>query len=58
MTKTFKILQNCFRHGIGKIGAAFESVAVICQYKIEIDEPLYDVLIEKIVFWEGDDDGE
>ena len=43
MTKTFEILRNCFRHGIGKIGAAFESVAVICQYKIETDKPLYDL---------------
>ena len=58
MTKTFKILWNCFWYGIGKIGAAFESVAVICQNKIKIDEPLYDALIEKIVFWEGDNNCE
>ena len=53
MTKTFKILNNQFRHGVDKIAVAFESVAVICQYKIEADEPLYDVLIEDVVF--GDD---
>ena len=50
MTKTFKILSGRFRHGVGKIAAAFESVAVICQYKIERDEPLFDVLIEDVVF--------
>ena len=54
MTKTFKILRNCFRHGVGKIAAAFESVAVICQYKIETDDPLYDILIESVVYGNGD----
>ena len=63
MTKTFRILSGRFRHGVGKIARAFESVAVICQYKIEADEPLYDVLVEDIVFGGPqepviDDDGE
>jgi len=49
MTKAFRILSGRFRHGVGKIGSAFESVAVICQYKIETDEPLFDVLVEDIV---------
>ena len=44
MTKSFQILRERFRHGPGKIGIAFESVAVICQYKIEAEEPLWDVL--------------
>ena len=29
---------------------AFESVSVICQYKIETNDPLFDVLIKDIVF--------
>ena len=44
-----------FRHGLQKIAIAFEAVAVICQYKIEAEEPLYDVLIDDI-FKEYDDE--
>jgi hypothetical protein len=44
MTKSFQILRERFRHGPGKIGIAFEAVAVICQDKIEAEEPLWDVL--------------
>ena len=54
MTKSFNILRYRFRHGVGKIARAFESVAV-CQYKIEADEPLYDVFIEDVVFCGNDD---
>lgn len=50
MIKNFRILSDCFRHRVDKIALAFESVAVICQYKIEREEPLYDVLIEDVVF--------
>ena len=28
---------------------AFESVSVICQYKVEVDEPMFDVLIEESI---------
>jgi len=49
MTKTFKILRERFRHCVGRFPVAFEAVCVICQYKIESDEPLYDVLIEDIL---------
>ena len=50
MLKKFRILSDCFRHRVDKIAPAFESIAVICQYKIEREEPLYDVLIEDVVF--------
>ena len=50
MTKTFRIRSGRFRHCVGKIARAFESVAVISQHKIEADEPLYDVLVDDIVF--------
>ena len=49
MTKSFQILRQAFRHNVEeKIGIAFEAVAVICQYKIEVEEPLYDILIEDV----------
>ena len=34
---------------MGKVGRAFEEVAVICQYKIAAEEPLFDVLIEDVI---------
>jgi len=49
MTKTFKILDDRFRNSTDKFGPAFEAVCVICQYKIETDEPLFDVLIDDVV---------
>ena len=49
MTKSYGILRERFRHGTEKVGRAFEAVCVICQYKIESEEPLYDVLIEDIL---------
>ena len=44
MTKNFQILRERFRHSVKKVARAFESVAVICQYKIEREEPLFDIL--------------
>ena len=49
MTKSFQILRQMFRHSLDKIGIAFEAVAVICQYKVEAEEPMYDVLVEDIL---------
>jgi hypothetical protein len=49
MTKTFKILQGPFRHGPNKIARDFEAISVICQYKIERDEPLFDILIDNVL---------
>jgi hypothetical protein len=49
MTKTFKVLDIRFRNSIDKIAPAFEAVCVICQYKIETDEPLFEVLIDDVV---------
>ena len=56
MTKSFQILWQAFRHDVWKIGIAFEAVAVICQYKIEAEEPLYDILIEDVFKEEEDSD--
>ena len=50
MTKVFRILRDRFRHPVKRFAIAFEeAVCVICQYKIESDEPLYDVLIEDLL---------
>ena len=49
MTKSFGIIQTRFRHGSFKVGIAFEAVCVICQYKIESEEPLFDVLIQDVL---------
>jgi hypothetical protein len=48
MTNSFQILRERFQHGPGKIGIAFKAVAVICQYKIEAEEPLWNVLVEDV----------
>jgi hypothetical protein len=49
MTKTFKILDDRFQNSIDRFAPVFEAVCVICQYKIETDEPLFDVLIDDVV---------
>ena len=56
MVKSFQILWEQFRHGTGKVGRAFEAVAVICQYKIEAEEPLWDVLVEDVLKEDPDPD--
>ena len=49
MTKVFKILQGPFRHDEVKFGVAFRAVCVLCQYKLENEVPLYDVLIPAVI---------
>ncbi|MEL7339944.1 MAG: transposase family protein, partial [Bacteroidota bacterium] len=49
MTKRFKCLDCRFRHDINHFKTCFESICVICQYQLEHDMPLYDVLIEDIM---------
>ena len=43
MLKTFDCLDSRFRHGKDKLCACVEAVAVVCQYKMEFGEPLYDI---------------
>ena len=50
MTKRFDCLAGRFRHGVDKFATCFESVCVICQYQLEDDQPLFDVLIEDIYY--------
>ena len=46
MTKVFKCLNQRFCHNEERFAVAFEAVAVICQYSIEYDKPLYHILVE------------
>ena len=45
LLKQFAVLDNRFRHGVHneKFAACFEAVAVICQYRLENGEPLFDL---------------
>jgi hypothetical protein len=47
--KTFHALDGRFRHSIGRFKSVFEAVCVICQYQIETDKPLFDILVEGIL---------
>jgi hypothetical protein len=48
LIKHFDCLSNRFRHHEGHFKDCFEAVCVICQYKIEIERPLFDVYIEEV----------
>jgi len=48
LTKNFDCLSGRFRHSVSRFGTCFEAVCVICQYQIEHDTPLYDVLVEGV----------
>ena len=44
LLKQFAILDGCYQHkGSEKFAACFEAVAVICQYRLELECPLYDI---------------
>lgn len=49
MIKVFRILSGRFRHSTCNFADAFEAVCVLCQYKLENELPLYDILIQKII---------
>ncbi len=49
MTKNFDCLSGRFRHSVDRFKNCFEAVCVICQYQIENDRPLYDVLIDDLM---------
>jgi hypothetical protein len=49
MTKNFDCLSGWFRHSADRFANCFEAVCVICQYQIENNRPLYDVLIEDMM---------
>jgi hypothetical protein len=47
--KVFRILSGHFLHSIDKLSIAFEAVCVICQFKLETDVPLFDILIQQVI---------
>lgn len=49
MTKRFDCLSGQFRHGIEQFATCFEAICVICQYQMEDDMPLFNVLIRDIM---------
>jgi hypothetical protein len=49
MTKSFRCLDGRFRHSPARFATCFEAVCVICQYKLEHNVKLYDVLIEDLM---------
>jgi DDE superfamily endonuclease len=49
MTKVFKILSGQFRHTEKQFCSAFRAICVLCQYKLENETPLYDVLIPAVI---------
>lgn len=44
MIKEFSVLENRFRHSESKFKLCFESICVICQHRMELGEPLFDLL--------------
>jgi DDE superfamily endonuclease len=49
LIKCFHSVDCRFRHTIPKFKLVFEAICVICQYQIESDKPLYDVLVEDVL---------
>lgn len=55
LIKVFEVLAGRFRHSEAKFGMAFEAVCVLCQYKLENEMPLYDILIQDVIDAQDDD---
>jgi hypothetical protein len=49
LTKAFDCLSGRFRHSVDRFQNCFEAVCVICQYQVETDRPLYNILIEELM---------
>jgi hypothetical protein len=46
LMKNFDSLSGRFRHSIPRFENCFEAICVICQYQIEIETPLFDIIVE------------
>jgi hypothetical protein len=55
LTKAFDCLSGRFRHSVDRFKNCFEAVCVICQYQVETDSPLYNILIEELMEKEEDE---
>lgn len=49
MIKQFDCLKGRFRHSADRLQTCVEAACVVCQYKMEMGDPLYDILIEAVV---------
>jgi hypothetical protein len=49
LTKFFDCLSGRFRHSVDRFKNCFEAVCVICQYQVELGNPLYDILIPDLI---------
>ena len=48
MIKESDCLKGRFRHLIDKFAICFEAVCVLCQYKMDLQQPLFDILIDTV----------
>jgi DDE superfamily endonuclease len=48
-TKVFDCLNGRFRHSVDRFANCFEAVCVLCQYQIEADKPLFNILVEAVL---------
>jgi hypothetical protein len=49
LTKAFDCLSGRFCHIVDRFTNCFEEVFVICQYQVEMEYPLFEVIIEELV---------
>ena len=49
MIKEFDCLKGRFRHSTEKFAICFEAVCVLSQYKLELERPLFDILIPAVM---------
>jgi hypothetical protein len=44
--KNFDCLSGPFRHSVDRLENCFEAICVVCQYQIEIETPLFDIIVQ------------
>jgi hypothetical protein len=48
--KNFDSLSGRFCHSVDRFENCFEVICVACQYQIEIETPLFDIIVQGIMF--------
>ena len=56
LIKVFECTKTRFRHSKERFEQSFEAVCVLCQYKIENEVPLYDILVQAVI--DADDESD
>ena len=49
LTRTFDILDGRFRHDNAKFEIALTAVCVLCNYKVEYERPVFDILVQAVI---------